>query len=165
MVHIFSHSSAFFLFFSPCVVFSCSPSFIHHSLPPSTVTYKTHQEMEPNGPNALPVTKLGAGDDDDGDDSLGEEQEGRTYDDHGGEFGFKKKKKLVFSGGSGKKESAGADGGGVSPPRCQAEKCAADLTAAKRYHRRHKVCESHAKASAVVVAGVRQRFCQQCSRS
>lgn len=157
MVHI-SHSSAFFLFFHHV----CSPSFIHHCLPPSTVSYKTHQEMEPN---PLPVMKLAVDDDDD--DNSGGEEEGEICG--GGEFGFKKKKKLVFAGGSGKKESAGRGGGGgggvSSPPRCQAEKCAADLMAAKRYHRRHKVCESHAKASAVVVSGVRQRFCQQCSRS
>ncbi|KAF8411134.1 hypothetical protein HHK36_003673 [Tetracentron sinense] len=53
---------------------------------------------------------------------------------------------------------------GVSTPCCQAEKCSTDLTDAKRYHRRHKVCELHAKASVVLVAGLRQRFCQQCSR-
>ncbi|GFP86412.1 squamosa promoter-binding-like protein 4 [Phtheirospermum japonicum] len=47
---------------------------------------------------------------------------------------------------------------------CQAEKCSADLSGAKTYHRRHKVCEQHAKAQAVLVAGLRQRFCQQCSR-
>ncbi|KAG0470849.1 hypothetical protein HPP92_016969 [Vanilla planifolia] len=58
----------------------------------------------------------------------------------------------------------GVGGGGVSFPICQAEKCLADLTEAKRYHRRHKVCEAHAKASVVIVAGLRQRFCQQCSR-
>ncbi|ONK74913.1 uncharacterized protein A4U43_C03F11400 [Asparagus officinalis] len=51
--------------------------------------------------------------------------------------------------------------GGVA---CQAEKCPADLTGAKRYHRRHKVCEAHSKAPVVMVAGLRQRFCQQCSR-
>ncbi|WVZ77671.1 hypothetical protein U9M48_025512 [Paspalum notatum var. saurae] len=50
------------------------------------------------------------------------------------------------------------------PPRCQAEGCKADLTAAKHYHRRHKVCEHHAKASTVAAAGKQQRFCQQCSR-
>uniref|UniRef100_A0A0E0F5Z9 SBP-type domain-containing protein n=1 Tax=Oryza meridionalis TaxID=40149 RepID=A0A0E0F5Z9_9ORYZ len=33
------------------------------------------------------------------------------------------------------------------------------------YHRRHKVCEAHAKTPVVVVAGQEQRFCQQCSRS
>lgn len=47
---------------------------------------------------------------------------------------------------------------------CQAEKCTSDLGEAKQYHRRHRVCEFHAKAQAVVVAGVHQRFCQQCSR-
>nr|QHU23674.1 IST1 [Fagopyrum tataricum] len=47
---------------------------------------------------------------------------------------------------------------------CQAENCTADLTDAKRYHRRHKVCEFHAKAPVVIVATLQQRFCQQCSR-
>ncbi|KAL1346244.1 hypothetical protein HN51_019945 [Arachis hypogaea] len=70
-----------------------------------------------------------------------------------------KKKSAV---GSGRRGSNGA--GGVSPPSCQAERCGADLTEAKRYHRRHKVCEFHSKAPVVVVAGMRQRFCQQCSR-
>jgi hypothetical protein len=50
------------------------------------------------------------------------------------------------------------------PPRCQAEGCKADLSAAKHYHRRHKVCEYHAKAATVAAAGKQQRFCQQCSR-
>uniref|UniRef100_A0A0D9VCV6 SBP-type domain-containing protein n=1 Tax=Leersia perrieri TaxID=77586 RepID=A0A0D9VCV6_9ORYZ len=50
------------------------------------------------------------------------------------------------------------------PPRCQAEGCKADLSAAKHYHRRHKVCDYHAKAAAVVASGKQQRFCQQCSR-
>lgn len=54
---------------------------------------------------------------------------------------------------------------GYAPPQlCQAENCSADMADAKRYHRRHKVCEFHAKAPVVVVAGLRQRFCQQCSR-
>ncbi|KAI3796688.1 hypothetical protein L1987_39367 [Smallanthus sonchifolius] len=52
----------------------------------------------------------------------------------------------------------------VSSPRCQAEGCNADLTNAKHYHRRHKVCEFHSKASTVIAAGLTQRFCQQCSR-
>ncbi|KAI5571519.1 hypothetical protein POPTR_011G116800v4 [Populus trichocarpa] len=76
----------------------------------------------------------------------------------GGCFGFTddEKKKGVGKRGTG--------GGGASPPSCQVEKCGANLTDAKRYHRRHKVCEVHAKSPAVVVAGLRQRFCQQCSR-
>ncbi|EPS57302.1 hypothetical protein M569_17517, partial [Genlisea aurea] len=54
--------------------------------------------------------------------------------------------------------------GGSAAKVCQADKCGVDLTEAKIYHRRHKVCEQHAKAAAVVVAGICQRFCQQCSR-
>ncbi|CAN6450930.1 unnamed protein product [Victoria cruziana] len=49
-------------------------------------------------------------------------------------------------------------------PRCQAEGCKADLSHAKHYHRRHKVCEFHSKAAKVIMAGIEQRFCQQCSR-
>ncbi|KAJ0238544.1 Squamosa promoter-binding-like protein 5 [Hirschfeldia incana] len=47
---------------------------------------------------------------------------------------------------------------------CQVDRCPANLTEAKQYYRRHRVCEVHAKASAATVAGARQRFCQQCSR-
>lgn len=49
-------------------------------------------------------------------------------------------------------------------PRCQVEGCNLDLTSAKDYHRRHRVCESHSKCPRVVVAGLERRFCQQCSR-
>ncbi|KAL9272015.1 Squamosa promoter-binding-like protein [Drosera capensis] len=54
--------------------------------------------------------------------------------------------------------------GGGSSSRCQVEDCRADLTHAKDYHRRHKVCEIHSKASKALVGNVMQRFCQQCSR-
>ncbi|KAI7983858.1 Squamosa promoter-binding-like protein 12 [Camellia lanceoleosa] len=47
---------------------------------------------------------------------------------------------------------------------CQVEDCGIDLTNAKDYHRRHKVCEMHSKASRALVGSVLQRFCQQCSR-
>ena len=49
-------------------------------------------------------------------------------------------------------------------PKCQVEGCKADLSAAKEYHRRHKVCTIHSKATQVIVGGQEQRFCQQCSR-
>ncbi|KAH7277448.1 hypothetical protein KP509_39G052200 [Ceratopteris richardii] len=49
-------------------------------------------------------------------------------------------------------------------PMCQAEGCKADLSMAKHYHRRHKVCEYHSKASTVRIGDQTQRFCQQCSR-
>ncbi|KAK2396199.1 squamosa promoter-binding protein [Trifolium repens] len=47
---------------------------------------------------------------------------------------------------------------------CQVEDCRADLSNAKDYHRRHKVCDVHSKASKALVGNVMQRFCQQCSR-
>ncbi|CAL0302918.1 unnamed protein product [Lupinus luteus] len=65
----------------------------------------------------------------------------------------------------------GGGGGGVKTvslaatvPRCQVEGCHVALLKAKDYHRRHKVCEMHSKAPKVVVLGLVQRFCQQCSR-
>ncbi|KAF8413851.1 hypothetical protein HHK36_001845 [Tetracentron sinense] len=84
------------------------------------------------------------------------EEDGEEDDDEILGLGFEEDEK--------KKSRKGPAGGGVSPPCCQAEKCGSDLTDAKRYHRRHKVCELHAGASVVLVAGLRQRFCQQCSR-
>lgn len=62
---------------------------------------------------------------------------------------------------SGRKVSMGE---GSRQPSCQVEDCTADMVNAKTYHRRHKVCEFHAKAPAVLIDGLRQRFCQQCSR-
>ncbi|TKY59241.1 Squamosa promoter-binding protein 1 [Spatholobus suberectus] len=58
----------------------------------------------------------------------------------------------------------GSKAGGSMPPSCQVDNCDADLSEAKQYHRRHKVCEYHAKVPSVHMAGLRQRFCQQCSR-
>nr|GMD06830.1 squamosa promoter-binding protein 1 [Ipomoea batatas]GMD11499.1 squamosa promoter-binding protein 1 [Ipomoea batatas] len=55
-------------------------------------------------------------------------------------------------------------GGGSTQLFCQVEDCSTDMTDAKPYHRRHKVCEIHAKAPSVLINGVQQRFCQQCSR-
>ncbi|KAK8948057.1 Squamosa promoter-binding-like protein 1 [Platanthera guangdongensis] len=52
----------------------------------------------------------------------------------------------------------------INQPKCQVEGCTADLSQSKDYHRRHKVCEAHAKANNAVVGNVIQRFCQQCSR-
>ncbi|KAI3988339.1 hypothetical protein MKX01_012128 [Papaver californicum] len=64
------------------------------------------------------------------------------------------------------KKSCSNEGIGVSSPSpcCQVGKCKDDLTVAKTYHKRHKVCEFHSKASVVILAGLHQRFCQQCSR-
>ncbi|KAK7370654.1 hypothetical protein VNO78_37382 [Psophocarpus tetragonolobus] len=93
------------------------------------------------------------------------ENEVEEEDESGVSHAEEEKKKGVSStSNSGGRRGSSGGGGGVSPPSCQAERCGADLTDAKRYHRRHKVCEFHSKAPIVVVAGLRQRFCQQCSR-
>ncbi|XP_042453164.1 squamosa promoter-binding-like protein 11 isoform X1 [Zingiber officinale] len=47
---------------------------------------------------------------------------------------------------------------------CQVEGCDFDLSGAKDYHRKHRVCETHSKCPKVVIAGQERRFCQQCSR-
>lgn len=49
-------------------------------------------------------------------------------------------------------------------PMCQVDDCKEDLSAAKDYHRRHKVCQVHSKSTNAMVANQFQRFCQQCSR-
>ncbi|PIA56969.1 hypothetical protein AQUCO_00700971v1 [Aquilegia coerulea] len=54
--------------------------------------------------------------------------------------------------------------GNVSYPKCQVDDCKGDLTNAKDYHRRHKVCELHSKTTKALVGKQMQRFCQQCSR-
>uniref|UniRef100_A0A1D1Y6Q4 Squamosa promoter-binding-like protein 14 n=1 Tax=Anthurium amnicola TaxID=1678845 RepID=A0A1D1Y6Q4_9ARAE len=60
--------------------------------------------------------------------------------------------------------AVGPKRGQPQPPRCQVEGCKADLTGAKAYYCRHKVCGMHSKSPKVIVAGMEQRFCQQCSR-
>ncbi|CAI9262991.1 unnamed protein product [Lactuca saligna] len=70
------------------------------------------------------------------------------------------------SNGDVKKKKGCQNSGGLNSVTrcCQAEKCTSDLAEAKQYHRRHRVCEFHAKAHAAIIAGIHQRFCQQCSR-
>ncbi|KAL2935041.1 Squamosa promoter-binding-like protein 12 [Bienertia sinuspersici] len=67
-----------------------------------------------------------------------------------------------WDGASGKKTKL--TGGTSTRAVCQVEECGADLSKAKDYHRRHKVCEVHSKATKALVANEMQRFCQQCSR-
>ncbi|RAL38327.1 hypothetical protein DM860_002305 [Cuscuta australis] len=47
---------------------------------------------------------------------------------------------------------------------CQVLGCNRDLGSSKDYHKRHKVCDEHSKTPKVIVNGMEQRFCQQCSR-
>lgn len=89
-------------------------------------------------------------------------------DRHGPRIGLNLGVRTYFStedtaaGRLGKRHRASSPGSQV--PMCQAEGCKADLSMAKHYHRRHKVCEQHSKAANVIAAGHTQRFCQQCSR-
>ncbi|KAH1122570.1 hypothetical protein J1N35_005730 [Gossypium stocksii] len=53
---------------------------------------------------------------------------------------------------------------GIHVPRCQVEDCNFDLSSAKDYHRKHRICESHSKSPKVIVRGQERRFCQQCSK-
>lgn len=67
-----------------------------------------------------------------------------------------------WDGAAGKRTKLAAPAG--SRAVCQVDDCGTDLSKAKDYHRRHKVCEMHSKASRALVGNVMQRFCQQCSR-
>ncbi|KAK8472524.1 hypothetical protein PHAVU_002G230300 [Phaseolus vulgaris] len=88
-----------------------------------------------------------------------EEEEEEEVETGFGEEG--RRNKRVMTDLYGKK---GSKAGGSMPPSCQVDNCDADLSEAKQYHRRHKVCEYHAKVHSVLMAGLQQRFCQQCSR-
>lgn len=83
------------------------------------------------------------------------------FEDPSGRPGFSvsKRGKAYYAGG----ELAGPSTA-AAVARCQVEGCHVALVSAKEYHRRHKVCEMHSKAPKVVVLGLDQRFCQQCSR-
>nr|QBO25259.1 squamosa promoter binding protein-like 9 [Passiflora edulis var. edulis] len=88
--------------------------------------------------------------------------------------GLKFGKKIYFEdGGIGTQPKPGAGAGTSSrkiqsgqqhPPRCQVEGCKVDLSDAKAYYSKHRVCGMHSKSPTVIVAGLEQRFCQQCSR-
>ncbi|KAF1890412.1 hypothetical protein Lal_00041124 [Lupinus albus] len=77
-----------------------------------------------------------------------------------GEEGRNKKRAVTTDLYSSKR---GSKARGSVPPSCQVDSCKTDLSDAKQYHRRHKVCEYHAKAPFVLIADHQQRFCQQCS--
>ncbi|XP_051122057.1 squamosa promoter-binding-like protein 3 isoform X2 [Andrographis paniculata] len=62
------------------------------------------------------------------------------------------------------KKTKSSAGQNLQIPRCLVEGCNVDLSTAKEYHRKHRVCDAHSKCPKVVVAGVERRFCQQCSR-
>ncbi|RWW34385.1 hypothetical protein GW17_00000846 [Ensete ventricosum] len=63
-----------------------------------------------------------------------------------------------------KRVRSGSPGSSGNYPMCQVDDCKADLSSAKDYHKRHKVCEVHSKTAKALVGKQMQRFCQQCSR-
>ncbi|XP_034698233.1 squamosa promoter-binding protein 1 isoform X2 [Vitis riparia] len=92
--------------------------------------------------------------------TLMEEEEEDDEDAVGLGFGEDEKKKKAVT----LTNKKGSGGAGSTPPCCQVDNCTADMSDAKRYHKRHRVCEHHAKAPVILIAGIQQRFCQQCSR-
>jgi len=97
------------------------------------------------------------------DDNLNDEEAGSLALKLGGQ-GYQVTEREVgnWEGTSGKKTKL--VGSTSNRAVCQVEDCGADLNNAKDYHRRHKVCEMHSKASKALVGNTWQRFCQQCSR-
>ncbi|XP_027153036.1 squamosa promoter-binding-like protein 16 [Coffea eugenioides] len=65
---------------------------------------------------------------------------------------------------TGSSKRAKAPGNVTQMAHCLVDGCNADLSQCRDYHRRHKVCEHHSKASKVTIGGRELRFCQQCSR-
>lgn len=51
-----------------------------------------------------------------------------------------------------------------TPLHLQVEGCGFDLTTAKSYYQRYRVCEPHLKRLSITVNQVASRFCQQCGR-
>eukprot|EP00252_Welwitschia_mirabilis_P025437 TRINITY_DN7929_c0_g1_i2.p1 TRINITY_DN7929_c0_g1~~TRINITY_DN7929_c0_g1_i2.p1 ORF type:complete len:195 (+),score=23.65 TRINITY_DN7929_c0_g1_i2:82-585(+) len=74
------------------------------------------------------------------------------------------KRSQEVEGDAEKSNKKGKGSGFGSRPKCQVQDCGQDLTGAKDYYKRHRVCEQHSKARSAIVLGVQQRFCQQCSR-
>ncbi|XP_054810012.1 squamosa promoter-binding-like protein 1 isoform X1 [Prosopis cineraria] len=96
------------------------------------------------------------------DDSLNEGAGGLSLKLGGHDSPIADREMANWEGMNGKKTRLA--GGASNRAVCQVEDCGADLSSAKDYHRRHKVCEMHSKASRALVGNVMQRFCQQCSR-
>ncbi|XP_022636312.1 squamosa promoter-binding-like protein 13A isoform X2 [Vigna radiata var. radiata] len=70
----------------------------------------------------------------------------------------------VASSPSGSSKRARAINSTTLTVSCLVDGCNSDLSNCRDYHRRHKVCELHSKSPEVTIGGLKQRFCQQCSR-
>lgn len=72
--------------------------------------------------------------------------------------------KVPSSSSSGSSKRARAINSTTMTVSCLVDGCNSDLSNCRDYHRRHKVCELHSKTPEVTIGGLKQRFCQQCSR-
>ncbi|XP_073302998.1 squamosa promoter-binding-like protein 3 [Primulina huaijiensis] len=90
----------------------------------------------------------------------------RTYFENSGNMGNTKMASFFVmpTSSSSTPKKTKSSGQNIPMPRCQVEDCNLDLSMAKEYHRKHRVCDSHSKCPKVIVGGVERRFCQQCSR-
>lgn len=86
----------------------------------------------------------------------------RTYFENNGAGGNDKSASLSVMPTPLKKTKS--SGQNLHIPRCVVEGCNIDLSMAKEYHRKHRVCDNHSKCPKVIVGGHERRFCQQCSR-
>ncbi|KAF8783822.1 hypothetical protein HU200_000262 [Digitaria exilis] len=155
----------------PSMAMAMAPPLHHHQLPVLTTTTFSGVSSTTAGEVMYPFVDAGGGG-----GTIGLNLGRRTYFSPADVLAVDRlltRSRLTGGGGVGMGLGMGLLGLGLGPgqhhhhhqpPRCQAEGCKADLTAAKHYHRRHKVCEFHAKAAAVAAGGKQQRFCQQCSR-
>ncbi|XP_041016581.1 squamosa promoter-binding-like protein 1 isoform X1 [Juglans microcarpa x Juglans regia] len=97
------------------------------------------------------------------DDNSNDEEEGTLALKLGGQdYQVAEREVRNWEGMNGKKTKL--VGGTSNRAVCQVDHCGADLSHAKDYHRRHRVCEMHSKATKALVGNSMQRFCQQCSR-
>lgn len=90
----------------------------------------------------------------------------RTYFENNGNMGNTKTAafSVMLTSSSSTPKKTKSSGQNTPMPRCQVEDCNLDLSMAKEYHRKHRVCDSHSKCPKVIIGGVERRFCQQCSR-
>ncbi|KAL8119252.1 hypothetical protein AgCh_016683 [Apium graveolens] len=71
-------------------------------------------------------------------------------------FSISKRGETYYSGGGVAADMAVTVAFPATVPKCQVEGCHVALFNAKKYHRRHKVCEVHSKAPKVFVLGLEQ---------
>lgn len=151
-----------------CICGACGPqhsptNFWAPSLPTSAPSH--HSSPAPNPMDRKPTEPKRTGKEKSSSSPATMIADGDAADDEEEELDDQKRRSCSASNSvTVARRGPGAAPSSQQQPACQAEKCSADLSEAKRYHRRHKVCEAHSKAPVVIVAGLRQRFCQQCSR-